>query len=146
MPVGQEIISYCSSCKLDLKHVVVAHKSGNSGPVAKVKCHTCQKIHAFRSNPGIRSIDAAVKRKASAAAARVKPEVIPVEVEWREQLSKHENVKSQAYAPTKEFKLGDVIDHSSFGPGVVKAVKDGNKFEVIFQKDVKTLVHKLKEA
>jgi hypothetical protein len=145
MPVGQEIISYCSSCKLDLKHVIVAHKSGNSGPVAKVKCHTCQKIHAFRSNPGTRAVDAAAKRKA-AGPARVKAEVIPVEVEWRESLSKHANVKSQNYAPTKEFKLGDVIEHDSFGPGVVRAVKDGNKFEIIFQKDVKVLVHKLKEA
>ena len=28
----------------------------------------------------------------------------------------------------------------------VRIVKDGNKFEVLFQRDVKVLIHKLKEA
>jgi hypothetical protein len=144
MAVGQEIISYCSSCKLDLKHTVVAHKSGNSGPIAKVKCGTCQKIHAFRANPGEKASQAAVKRKN--AAPKEKPQVIPVEVEWREQLSSRQNAPQIQYAPSKEFKAGDVIDHPSFGCGVIKALKDGNKFEVIFQRDVKILIHKLKEA
>lgn len=145
MPVGQEIICYCSSCKLDLKHVIVAHKSGNSGAIAKVKCFTCQKIHAYRNNPGAKAAEGAATRKATAK-PREKVQVIPVEVEWREQLSKSQNVKSQAYAPTGEYKAGDVIEHPTFGCGIVKTVKDGNKFEVLFQRDVKTLIHKLKEA
>jgi hypothetical protein len=144
MPVGQEIVCYCSSCKLDLKHVIVAHKSGNSGPIAKVKCFTCTKIHAYRHNPGTKGLEAAAKRKS--AKPREKVQVIPIEVEWREQMSKAENKASLPYAPQKEFKAGDVIEHPTFGAGFVKTVKDGNKFEVIFQGDVKTLIHKLKEA
>lgn len=145
MPVGQEIICYCSSCKLDLKHVIVAHRNGNSGTIAKVKCFTCQKIHAYRHNPGTKGAEAAAKRKANPK-PREKVQVIPVEVEWKEQLSKHQNVASKAYAPTGEYKAGDVIEHPTFGCGFVKTVKDGNKFEVLFQRDVKTLIHKLKEA
>ncbi len=146
MAVGQEILSYCSSCKLNLKHTIVAHKSGNAGPIAKVKCHTCQKIHAFRNDPGAAASAAAVKRKASGTPVREKAQVIPVEVEWREQLSTRQNAPSLPYAPSKEFKEGDVIEHPTFGCGVVKAIKDGNKFEAIFQRDVKVLIHKLKEA
>jgi hypothetical protein len=146
MPVGQEIVCYCSSCKLDLKHVIVAHKSGNSGPIAKVRCNTCMKIHAYRANPGEKAAAAATARKRTDAPAREKVQVIPIEVEWREQLSKVQGTPSQSYAPTKEFKAGDVIEHPSFGCGIVRAVKDGNKFEVLFQRDVKTLIHKLKEA
>ncbi len=145
MAVGQEIISYCLSCKLDLKHVVVAHKSGNSGAIAKVKCGTCMQIHAFRSNPGEKANQAAIKRKAKGP-AREKAQVVPIEVEWREQLSAKQNAPQIEYAPSKEFKAGDVIDHHAFGCGVVKTVRDGNKFEVIFQRDVKILIHKLKEA
>jgi hypothetical protein len=145
MPVGQEIICYCSSCKLDLKHVIVAHKNGNSGAVAKVKCFTCQKIHAYRHNPGTKGLEAAAKRKANAK-PREKAQVIPVEVEWKEQLSKAQNKASKPYAPTGEYQAGDVIEHPTFGCGVVKTIKDGNKFEVLFQRDVKTLIHKLKEA
>ena len=66
--------------------------------------------------------------------------------EWREQLSKVQGVPSQPYAPTREYKAGDVIEHPTFGCGIVKSIKDGNKFEVLFQRDVKTLIHKLKEA
>jgi hypothetical protein len=146
MPVGQEIVCYCSSCKLDLGHVIVAHKSGNSGPIAKVRCNTCMKIHAYRMNPGEKAAAGATARKRSDQPAREKVQVIPIEVEWREQMSKAEGKPSLAYVPSKEFKTGDVIEHPTFGAGVVRTVKDGNKFEVLFQRDVKTLIHKLKEA
>ncbi len=144
MAVGQEIICFCSSCKLDLRHTIVAHRSGNSGSIAKVKCHTCTKIHAYRNNPGTKGAEAAAKKRESSP--REKAQIIPVEVEWREMLSKSENKPSLAYAPTKEYQAGDVIEHPTFGAGVVRAIKDGNKFEVLFQRDVKTLIHKLKEA
>lgn len=144
MPVGQEIICFCSSCNLELRHVIVAHKSGNSGPIAKVRCNTCSKIHAYRTSPSEREA-AAAKAKRANAKPREKVQVIPVEVEWREQLRSREGSPTHAYLPTKEFKVGDVIDHPSFGCGVVRTMKDGNKFEIIFQRDVKTLVHKLKE-
>ncbi len=142
MAVGQEIVCFCSTCKIDLRHVIVAHKSGNSGPIAKVKCNTCGKIHAHRANPGERATIAA---KRANRPAREKAVVIPIEVEWREQLSARENSKAIDYAPSGDFKVGDVVDHPTFGQGVVRTVKEGNKFEVIFQRDVKTLVHRLKE-
>lgn len=141
MPVGEEIICFCSSCKLDLRHVIVAHKSGNSGPISKVRCNTCKKIHAYRNNPAATS----ATRTKKESTPREKVQVIPIEVEWREQLRSNENKPSVKYAPSGEFKVGDVIDHPTFGCGIVRAMKDSNKFEVLFQRDVKTLVHKLKE-
>jgi hypothetical protein len=144
MAVGQEIVCLCSSCKLELRHVIVAHKSGNSGPIAKVKCNTCFKIHAYRATPQEKK--AGVIQAKREAKPREKAQIIPVEVEWREQLSQRQNVPSLPYAPTKDFKVGDVIEHPTFGCGVVKSLKDGNKFEVLFQRDVKTLVHRLKDA
>lgn len=142
MAVGQEIVCLCTSCKLELRHVIVAHKSGNSGPVAKVKCNTCMKIHAYRNTPQEKS--GGVIRAKKEVKPREKAQIIPVEVEWREQLRSLEGKPSKAYAPTMEFQVGDVIDHPTFGAGVVKSLKDSNKFEVLFQRDVKTLVHRLK--
>ena len=145
MPVGQEIICYCSSCKLDLRHVIVAHKTGNAGPISKVRCNTCKKIHAYRASPTEKAAAAARVKKVGAA-PREKAQVIPVEVEWRESLSQVEGKASKAYAPTGEFGVGDVIEHPTFGCGVVKNLKDPNKLEVLFQRDVKTLIHRLKDA
>ncbi|MCO5143713.1 MAG: hypothetical protein M9962_11545 [Oligoflexia bacterium] len=138
MAVGQEIICYCSSCDLDLRHVIVAHKSGNTGPIAKVRCNTCAKIHAYRNKPAAGGTGVRVVKE------RQKATVIPIEVEWMEQLNANKDKQSLPYVPTKDFKVGDVIEHPQFGCGVVKNLKDGNKFEVIFQKDVKVLVHRLK--
>jgi hypothetical protein len=143
MPVGQEIICYCSSCDLDLRHVIVAHKSGNSGPIAKVRCNTCTKIHAFRQRPGEKTGQAAVRRASGEGPVRAKREFIPVEVEWQEQLKVNQGKVSIPYAPSRDFRVGDVIEHPSFGCGVVRSLKDGNKFEVLFQRDVKVLVHRL---
>lgn len=142
MPVGQEIVCLCTTCKLELRHVIVAHKSGNSGPVAKVKCNTCMKIHAYRATPQEKKAGAVKKERVS----RVKATVVPVEVEWREELKSRESSPTLAYGTTKDFKAGDVIDHPTFGCGVVKNLKDGNKLEVIFQQDVKTLIHRMKES
>lgn len=143
MAVGQEIVCLCTSCKLELRHVIVAHKSGNSGPVAKVKCNTCMKIHAYRATPQEKS--GGMIRAKSESKPREKAVVIPVEVEWREQLKSREGQASKPYAPTKDFVVGDVIDHPTFGCGIVKSLKDSNKFEVLFQRDVKMLVHRMKE-
>jgi hypothetical protein len=142
MPVGQEIVCLCTTCKLELRHVIVAHKSGNSGPVAKVKCNTCMKIHAYRATPQVKDGSTRTKKESK---PRERAQVIPVEVEWKEQLASKEGNPSLAYAPSKEFSVGDVIDHPTFGAGIVKALKDSNKFEVLFQRDVKLLVHRMKE-
>ncbi len=144
MPVGQEIICLCTSCKLELRHVIVAHKSGNSGPIAKVRCNTCAKIHAYRATPQEKS--GGVIQAKKERAPREKVQVIPLEVEWREQLKSREGSASIQYVPTKDFKIGDVIEHPTFGCGIVKTLKDGNKFEALFQRDIKTLIHRLKDA
>ena len=145
MAVGEEIICFCSSCNLDLRHVIVAHKSGNSGPIAKVRCNTCAKIHAFRNNPAtVAAKKAATPR--GAAAPREKVQVIPLEVEWREQLRSKEKSPSIKYTPSHDFKVGDVLDHPSFGCGIVRSLKEGNKFEVLFQREIKVLVHRLKTS
>lgn len=145
MAAGDELVCFCSSCKLELRHVIIAHKSGNSGAIAKVRCNTCGKIHAFRGKPQEKSASAGGGTGArKVAAPREKAQVVPLEVEWREQLRSKENLPSLPYVPTKEYKSGDVIDHPSFGCGVVRTLKDGNKFEVLFQREIKVLVHKLK--
>ena len=144
MPVGQEIVCLCTTCKLELRHVIVAHKSGNSGPIAKVRCNTCNKIHAYRATPQEKKGGVIGAKKERAP--RVKAQVIPVEVEWQAELKSREGSPSLPYAPSKEFKVGDVVDHPTFGCGIVKTLKDGNKFEILFQRDVKILVHRLKEA
>ena len=47
--VGKETLAYCTSCKMDLNHVIVAMKGDR---LAKVQCLTCKKEHAYKAAKG----------------------------------------------------------------------------------------------
>ena len=128
--VGKDVLSYCSKCKLNLAHTIVSMKDDNN--IAKVKCNTCKTIHAYK-DPSKASAKKKVRRKSERSKA------IPVADLWMEQLSQATE-KSQVYKISEKFKVGDVIDHKKFGPGIVQEVVD-DKINVIFRHEIKTLVH-----
>ena len=48
--VASETLSYCTSCKIDLNHRIVAMKEDL---IVKVQCLTCKKEHKYRSPKGL---------------------------------------------------------------------------------------------
>ncbi len=48
--------------------------------------------------------------------------------------------KAKPYAMDAVFKVGDIIQHATFGPGSVLEVRSGGKMEVGFESGGKTLV------
>ena len=132
MVAGQEVLAYCGSCKLDLAHIIVAHKTGDSGPVAKCECKTCRKIHSYRIPKGPEGV--AKERKKRSKRATV--ETVPCSVEWREQLSNTESPSQQSYSIKASFNTGDVLDHHTFGVGIVQKSMDSTKIEVLFEHSV----------
>lgn len=140
MAAGDEIIAKCGACKLDLRHVVIAHKSGNSGPIAKVQCKTCGAIHGYRAAKG------ATERKVGSGTPRArkpKVEAVPVSVVWQEKLRELQGKSAKAYTPQTVFDTGDVLEHPKFGIGVVEEIKGPKKCQVLFQDEVRILVHNL---
>ena len=63
--VGKETLAYCTSCKMDLAHLVVAMKGDR---IAKAECKTCKKIHAYKAPKGITEPAAKKPKKAKKAA------------------------------------------------------------------------------
>ena len=59
--VGGEVDAFCTRCKMDLAHTILAMVG--TKPV-RVRCNTCGGDHAFRGPPG------ASERKASTTAAK----------------------------------------------------------------------------
>lgn len=139
MAAGQEIISFCSSCKLDLRHVIVAHKSGNSGTIAKVECKTCRKIHAYHAPRG--AAGAVSVREQEARVPRAKVQAIPLAVEWNRQLNEATAKAPKTYSIRTVFSKGDVVQHPQFGLGVIQELKDSTKVEVLFENELKILLH-----
>jgi hypothetical protein len=133
LTVGKDVLSYCTKCKLNLGHTIVAMK--DSKHIAKVKCNTCNTIHAYK-DPSTSSKQNKTRTKKSEGTPS---KVISVSDLWMEKMSNTKK-KSTPYAMDGKFHEGDIIDHTKFGPGIVEKVVD-DKIEVIFRHEIKTLVH-----
>ena len=142
MAAGEEILSYCSSCKLDLKHLIVAHKSGNSGAVAKVECKTCRKIHSHRAPKG--AAGAVSVKQQHERVPRAKAQAVSLTAEWNKQLNEAGQKTSKTYSMAQAFDKGDIMEHSHFGRGIVQSLKDATKVEVLFENSLRVLLHNRK--
>lgn len=135
LTVGKDVLSYCTKCKLNLAHTIVAMK--DTKHIAKVKCNTCLTIHAYK-DPSQSTANKTRTKKTSAAPSKV----ISVSDLWMESMS-NTHKKSQPYTIKGSFVAGDIIDHSKFGPGIVQKVVD-DKIEVVFRHEIKLLIHQKK--
>lgn len=129
---GKEVLSYCGKCKLTLSHIIVSMKDVNA--IGKVECRTCKSTHAYK-DPSSKTKK--VKRKSSIPGARAKS--MSVNELWTEEIGKAQG-KARSYTIRDHFDVGELVDHKKFGPGIVQNHVDG-KIEVLFQHEIKTLVH-----
>lgn len=130
--VGKEVLSYCSKCKLTLSHLIVAMKSPKT--INKVVCKTCKATHSYK--------DPNKASKKKVIPHRKKAEMRNNEKTWEEAL-KQSSIKMVEYSPKTKFIKGDLINHPTFGKGVIEKLVDKNKIEVLFKENRKTLVHNI---
>jgi hypothetical protein len=132
--VGKDIDSWCTKCKLVLAHTIEAVVNGR---VTRVHCNTCGGQHAYRAKaPGT---SARKPRSTRSASERAESKRI---TDFATMLRNRDPSTAHAYATTERFKPGDLIRHPTFGLGLVTALKEMNKIEVVFGDGAKTLVHK----
>jgi len=101
--------------------------------IHRVQCNTCKATHAYK-DPSM------AKAKVRSKTRGRKVETKPIAEIWLEAVS-NANGKSKAYGIKGSFIVGDIIDHTKFGPGVVQTIVDNDKIEVIFRHEIKTLIH-----
>jgi hypothetical protein len=143
--VGKETLAYCGSCKMDLNHTIVAMQGDR---ILKAQCRTCKKEHVFRAPKGVSDPGAQppVREKAERAgtsreAARAAAKATPIEIEWEKRISASRGQPLMTYSARAVFKPGDRLAHPTFGEGVVSKLVHPNKIEVVFQMDLKILIH-----
>lgn len=131
--VGKEVLSFCKRCKLVLAHLIVVMK----GPdvIGKVMCKTCQVTHAHK-DPG----STVVKGRTASGKSFTRTKSVPVAELWQAAVEQNPG-PSQDYSIKSCFKVGDLIDHPSFGQGVIERTMDNDKIMVLFRADRKTLIH-----
>ncbi len=136
--VGGEIDAACGKCELNLAHTIIAMV----GPkVIKVKCNTCGNEHNYRGvQPLVKLQSFAAPKRASSSGSAAPRKAPAVVVSWDEQFKGKDLSKAKKYSPRETFAVDDVVDHPTFGLGLVRAVRDG-KVEVAFKQEDKILVH-----
>lgn len=142
--VGKEVLSYCTSCKMDLNHVIIAMEESK---IAKVQCLTCKKEHLFREPKGSKSASAKKRKKSTDSSQEGEASVSSessahsIELEWQRLMELHQASAVKPYTMKAQFQLGDRLNHSSFGEGIVSKLIYPNKLEVIFRTDIKVMIH-----
>ena len=107
--------------------------------IAKVQCLTCKKEHAFKAPKGATEPKKSAKKKKAEAAAEAA--ATSIHAEWEKLMTQHRDAPMKAYNTKGKFALGDKINHPTFGEGIVGKLIYPNKLEVIFQNDLKVLIH-----
>lgn len=141
MKVAEEILSYCTRCRMDLSHTVVAMQGDRA---VRVQCKTCRSDHAYRAPKGAKEPlpkGSPLARSGGGKAAAEKKEVVTVEAEWQKLMAQSKAVAPKNYDARASFKAGDRVLHPTFGEGIVEKTVYPNKVQVVFRMDIKTLVH-----
>ncbi len=149
---GREVDSWCTKCKLDLAHLIIAMVGDTP---KRVECRTCGSAHNYRrpkSEPAAQKTKASKppaagpsKAKSTAgeramAAARAEQDR---ERTWEKLTSGHAPTDFRPYRPTSAYEVGHLLRHPKFGDGYIIKVFDRNKMEAMFRDGPRTLAQSL---
>ncbi|MER2565820.1 MAG: hypothetical protein ABTQ32_34165 [Myxococcaceae bacterium] len=127
---------------MNLAHTILA-MVGTA--IKRVQCNTCHSQHMFRgAQPLQKATSLAAPRKSSTSSsgpARPRtPKAEVVVIGFDELLRGKDLTKAKKYSIRETYKVDEVVDHPTFGFGIVSAVRV-DKVDITFKADVKTLVH-----
>ncbi len=117
---GDNIASYCTKCKLNLDHAIVAMVGET---IAKVKCKTCGSVHKYKDPSSPTTARTRTKKESAGTTAKT--------TNWDAAIAEAKG-KEVAYNMAAKFQVGDIVNHDKFGKGVVMKIYP-NKCDVLFQ-------------
>lgn len=130
--IAKDIVAYCTSCRMNLVHLIVAMESDK---VVRVLCKTCKREHAYRAPKGM--LESMGKKTKLNATAKKKMEGPG---DWELAMEQYNDQPAKLYTLAGIFMEGDKIDHSRFGMGFVRQLIKPNKMEVLFEEEIKIMV------
>jgi hypothetical protein len=132
---GSEISSRCLKCKDVTNHTIIAMVDGK---IAKVQCNTCKGRHIYRPEKPEKAGPA--KKITARAASIASAKLAKAEAFFEELLAGRGTSEALAYSMTDTYKEGDLLNHPTFGLGVINETVMPNKIEVLFRQGRKLLI------
>jgi Zn ribbon nucleic-acid-binding protein len=151
LQVGDIVESACRKCNDITGHTIVSIVDNQ---IAKVECRGCGSVHKHRpakkssqsqaadpANPASKSKKAAPKGKKGPTAKEKEAQQIAEQnfKEWQSKVDTRDPAEAKPYSMDQEFETNDLIDHASFGLGIVQRTIPPNKMDVLFQNGEKRL-------
>ncbi len=143
LKVGSEVDAWCTKCRMDLSHLVVALLEGQP---KRVECQTCHTQHNYRAPKGATEPQPrAATPSASPSKAPKAPRITKAQAEyngeWDARCAGREPSEFRKYSIKQVFETDDLVSHKKFGQGFVFEVLDDNKISVFFKEGPRTLIH-----
>lgn len=118
---GQDIGSSCGKCRLNLEHTIM-EMAGTA--IARVRCKSCGGWHKFRDPLAVKKVrKPRVKESAGEAAT--------AEIVWAAGLAEAKG-KERDYRMDAIYRVGDIINHQTFGKGIVTKLY-ADKCDMLFK-------------
>lgn len=130
-PVGADISSMCTKCRVETLHTIASKVGDQFG---KVRCKTCGSLHRY------------IKPGTPVSAPRRKSTKVTPEETWTRCMQSTSSKKKTTYTPSGAYRLDDVIDHSHFGLGVVTLLTAKDKIQVTFKDGPRILIMGMRQA
>jgi hypothetical protein len=118
--VGTELRARCSTCKRTQSHVIT---SISGKRIDQIQCKICSKARKYRAQDGA---EAKAKR-------RLLETAVPPEVMWKKLMDAASTKKTIVYTFDKQYHVHDLINHDTFGLGVVTSLPGPDKARVAFK-------------
>jgi hypothetical protein len=149
LSAGSEIDAWCTRCRLDLGHRIVAMVRGAP---KRVICLTCNSEHNYRAARSNVSPSVPIRTRGDSPPRSHAPAGVRAANKARAEQERYEGWASRTlgkavdaftrYSMERTFRLGDLILHPKFGEGYVEQVLEGSKVNVMFRDGPKVLAHR----
>jgi hypothetical protein len=140
--VGGEVVAFCTKCRMDLAHTIIAMDGTKP---ARVQCNTCNGQHNYRGKAEAAAKAPKAPKAAKTAKAGSSRSSDGKSKSERVRLSFEDQVASKrggarVYSTKSSFIVDELVNHPTFGVGYVEGVRL-DKVDVVFKSGTKTLVH-----
>ncbi len=118
---GQDIASYCSKCKLNRDHTIMAMDGAD---ITKVRCKNCGSTHKFKNSSDMPKVRLPRSKKLGDTDATA-------EIIWEAGMAAAKG-KERVYSMAAKYRVGDIVLHHTFGKGIVLKLYV-NKCDMLFK-------------
>jgi len=161
--IGHEILASCTKCKGDTIHIITAVEADS---ITRVMCQLCFSYHKYKAPQTQdhekdinvkRSATAKTKKSASTEAASAPKTAVKSAPKpprksrakkvdsWDDLIQSVNEAEAVNYTIDGAYNDGMILNHKSFGLGIIKNILSEKKMEVVFQAGTKILVQNYTE-